>query len=97
MKKLLFGLVIVVIVTLLYITGQLFFSQRSLSDENGSLKARLDLLRADSKRLQADIQYFAIPENLEKYLRGVLNYKNPGEKLIIAVPGKDNSTTTADN
>jgi cell division protein FtsB len=95
MKKLLFGIVIVVTLTLTYVSGQLFFSYRNLAGETKSLQDRLNLLRIDSARLKADIEYFSNPENIEKELRSKFNYKNPGEKLIIGVLQKDSATTTS--
>ena len=89
MKKLLFGIVIVVTLTLTYVSGQLFFSYRNLSFKSGSLQSRLNLLIADSENLKADLEYFSDPANIEKELRSKFNYKNPGEKLIIGVLQKD--------
>ena len=94
MKKLLFGIVIVVTLTLTYVSGQLFFAYRSLAGESGSLQDRLNLLRIDSAHLKADIEYFSSPENIEKELRSRFNYKNPGEKLIIGVLQKDPSASS---
>lgn len=100
MKKLLFGIVIVVTLTLTYVSGQLIFAYRGLSQETGSLQDRLNSLKTDSNSLKADLDYFKIPENLEKELRSRFNFKNPGEKLIIGVLQKDSSdaaTSTAIN
>lgn len=95
MKKLLYGIVIIVTLTLTYICGQLFFAYRNLSRDAGSLADKLNLLKADSASLKEDLEYYKSPENLEKELRSRFNYKNPGEKLIIGVAqtGQAASTT----
>lgn len=85
MKRLLFGIVIVVTLTLTYVSGQLIFSYRSLARDSASLQSRLNILKADSNNLKSDLAYFSDPENLEKELRARFNYKNPGEKLVIGV------------
>lgn len=102
MKRLLFGIVIVVTLTLTYVSGQLFFAYRSLSLESGSLQGRLKLLIEDSENLKADLEYFSDPANIEKELRSRFNYKNPGEKLIIGVlqknlPAEQVSASTTNN
>ena len=94
MKRLLFGIVIVVTLTLTYVSGQLFFAYRSLSQETDSLQGRLDSLKTDSDYLKSDLGYFRIPENLEKELRSRFNFKNPGEKLVIGVLQKDPSASS---
>ncbi len=89
MKRLLFAIIGVVTVTLIYVTGKLFLEHRSLAEASAQAQSHLDSLKADSQNLKDDFAYYSNPENLEKYLRSQFNYKNPGEKLIIAVPQKD--------
>ena len=50
-------------------------------------KKAADLLK-ENFDLQADIQYYKDPSNLEKEARSQLNYAKPGEKLIIIVSKK---------
>ena len=49
----------------------------------------LAALFKENSDLGADLEYLANPDNLTKELRGRLNYKIPGEKLIILVPPKE--------
>ncbi|OGY96536.1 MAG: hypothetical protein A2128_02140 [Candidatus Liptonbacteria bacterium GWC1_60_9] len=53
-----------------------------LSSVAGELRAVLE----ENTKLEADILYYANPDNLEKELRARFNYKSPGEELIIVVP-----------
>jgi len=40
----------------------------------------------ENSRLRAEIDYFSIPENLEKKLKTEFNYRKPDEKMLIIVP-----------
>lgn len=51
-----------------------------------AVAAELTAVLEENKKLQADISYYANPNNLEKELRARFNYKSPGEELIIVVP-----------
>ncbi len=93
MKRLISLMALIVGGALIFVSGQLYFSNRTLSASAGSLRLRLEALKADSLNLSSDIEYLKIPENLEKELRSRFNYKNPGEKLIIVVPSSQSSTT----
>ena len=75
------------------VSGQLYLSNRSMSEIASALSDRLNSLKEDSQNLKSDLEYLEIPDNLEKELRSRFNYKNPGEKLIIVVPAS-NSTST---
>ncbi len=68
-----------------FLSVQLFNLQR----DNRELGARLESanieigeLELENAKLQADIGYFADPENLAKELKARFDYKKPGEKLI---------------
>lgn len=93
MKRLISIIVLIVGGALFLVSGQLYFSNRSLSVSAESLKNRLNALKADSANLMSDLEYLKYPENLEKEIRSRFNYKNPGEKLIIVVPANSASTT----
>jgi len=43
-------------------------------------------LEAENERLTADIEYFSDIRNLVKELKGLFNYRKPGEKLFIIIP-----------
>ena len=51
-----------------------------------SIEEELRTMEEENRKLQADISYYANPDNLEKELRARFNYKLPGEELIIVVP-----------
>ncbi len=93
MRRLISIIVLIVGGALFFVSGQLYFSGRSMSAASDALRARLSALSADSMNLKSDLDYLRIPENLEKELRGRFNYKNPGEKLIIVVPSGQSTTT----
>lgn len=43
-------------------------------------------ITVENRRLQADLEYFSNPSNLEKEVRTRFNYKSPGENMIIVIP-----------
>jgi len=59
------------------------------------LKDRLEQAKIDEKQLQAELEYFAKPANLEKELRARFNYRQPDEKLIIIVPKNQTGTVSS--
>ena len=95
MRRLLFGLMLIVTGTLLYGTVQLFIEHQGLSAEYADIEARMRSLQTDSANLTSDLQYYQDPANLEKELRSRFNYKAPGEKLVIVVPGTGASSTAS--
>ncbi len=68
--------------------------EKALQKDFSDLKARLDAAKLDEAKLQADLNYYLNPANLEKELRARFNYKAPDEKLLILVP-RNNSTTAS--
>jgi len=61
----------------------------NLYKSNAELRTRLaeareeeEYLSKEQTQLQADMSYFANPENLAKELKAKFDYKRPGEKLI---------------
>ncbi|MBU6141493.1 septum formation initiator family protein [Patescibacteria group bacterium] len=95
MKRLLFGLMLIVTGTLLYGTVKLYLEHESLAAEYSSVEAHLRSLQTDTANLSSDIQYYQDPANLEKELRSKFNYKAPGEHLVIVVPGSDASSSVS--
>ncbi len=80
-----------VLIILLVVGFQLF----NLLKQNFHLKSDLsDLNREagsfskENETLKADLEYLANPANLIKELKSKLNFKAPGEKMIIIVPPK---------
>ncbi len=95
MKRLLFGLMLIVTGTLLYGTVKLYLEHESLSAEYSSVEAQVRSLQTDAANLSSDIQYYQDPANLEKELMSRFNYKVPGENLVIVVPGTGASSTAS--
>jgi len=86
MKKIFLALALFV---LLAIGMQLFGLNARRNEAAAKLSSVAGELRAveeENIKLQADILYYANPDNLEKELRARFNYKSPGEELIIVVP-----------
>lgn len=50
------------------------------------LQGKLQASREENKKIEEDLHYYQNPENLEKEARAQLNYKKPGEKVIVVVP-----------
>ena len=59
---------------------------KGLTSQYNSLAAQVSSVNTDNQKLQQDIDYYADPHNLEKELRSRLNYRLPGESLMIVVP-----------
>ncbi|OGY64391.1 MAG: hypothetical protein A3I89_00415 [Candidatus Harrisonbacteria bacterium RIFCSPLOWO2_02_FULL_41_11] len=96
MKRVLTIILFLILATLSAQFYKLYIINRKLSGELFSAKEKVSGFLEENKKLQADLEYFAVPENLEKELRGQFNYKKPGEKLIIAVPPKSTTTVTTE-
>ena len=89
MKRIITIILLLVLAILLFQVYQLYSYQGGLQKVFSELSLRVAALRVESLNLQADLNYFQEPENLEKELRTKFNYKKPGEKLIIVVPPKE--------
>jgi cell division protein FtsB len=50
------------------------------------LRIKAENLKQENQKLEAEVGYLSIPENLLKALRERFNYKFPGERSIIVVP-----------
>lgn len=86
MKKI-FYLILVVILALLLVQAYRLYQQYRVLDSNlSATEEKLSALDLDNAQLQADIEYFGNPENLAKEARAKLDYKKPGEKMMIVVP-----------
>ena len=86
MKKIFLALALFV---LLAIGMQLFglnARRNEAAAKLSSVAGELLAVEEENIKLQADILYYANPDNLEKELRARFNYKSPGEELIIVVP-----------
>ena len=79
---------IILTIVLLATWTQIYFIFKELSQSKekfGILKTKADNLIAENAKIKSEIEYFSLPENLEKELRSKFNYKKPEEKMIIVV------------
>jgi len=63
---------------------------RRLEIKLNNLKIGSELLEKENRILEEDINYFSYADNLIKELKSLFNYRQPGEKMIIIVPGNEN-------
>lgn len=63
---------------------------RQLEIKFNNLKTNSELLERENQVLKEDINYFGYADNLIKELKSLFNYRQPGEKMIIIVPGNEN-------
>lgn len=88
MKRILTVILLLAVAALLWQLIQLYMQNSALKSSLGVIEDKLNNLNEENGKFQADLEYFASPENLEKELRSKFNYKKPGEKIIIVVPPK---------
>lgn len=65
-----------------------FWRKTELNVQVADINSEMEKLYKENSKLGADIEYYKSEDNLEKEARAELNYKAPGEKLIIVVPQK---------
>jgi len=65
---------------------RLYKQHAELRQSTDKLNQSIVEMTDENKRLQADLEYFSHPTNLEKELRSQFNYKSPGENMIIVIP-----------
>ncbi|MDO8537120.1 MAG: hypothetical protein Q7R94_02650 [bacterium] len=58
-------------------------------------KTKLETAKVDQVKLQAELDYYLNPTNLEKELRARFNYRAPDEKLLILVPRNVSSVVSS--
>ncbi len=80
-------LAILIISFLIFETHSFWVKKDALEKEFNEAQAKLEELKKEQINLQSEINYLANPLNLEKELRSRFNLKEPGEKMIIVVPG----------
>ena len=64
----------------------IFKEYKDIAKKNNELMARINNLKIENQESENDINFYGVPENLEKKMREDFNYKKPGEKMIIIVP-----------
>jgi cell division protein FtsB len=72
---------------------RLLVQRASLNDRAENLAADVTRLEQENQKLSDDIRYFADARNLEKEIRKLFNYRNPGEELYIVVPKRNENPT----
>lgn len=88
-----FYLVILGLVVLFGLEVYRLNSQRlELSDRASGVAGQVRSLEEENERLAADTEYFSDIQNLVKELKGLFNYRKPGEKLFIIIPGSPTPT-----
>jgi len=86
MRIAIIGLLIIFIGLISYQNISFYQEWREVRAEHAALKAKLESVKDDNARVEDDIGYYQNEENIEKEIRAQLNYKKPGEKLIIVIP-----------
>ena len=82
-------IIIILALVLIGVSTQIYFilKERSqLKADLDNLNNRLQALSKENSELNSEIEYFSVPENLEKELKARRNYRKPDEKMIIIVP-----------
>ncbi|MBI4993877.1 hypothetical protein HZC33_02910 [Candidatus Wolfebacteria bacterium] len=64
----------------------IFKEKNKLKDKFESLSFRAENIKNENEKIKSEIEYFLLPQNLEKEFRARFNYKKLGEKMIIVVP-----------
>ncbi|MFA5099067.1 MAG: hypothetical protein WC461_02525 [Candidatus Paceibacterota bacterium] len=82
-------LLAILALVLIGISVQVYFilkESNGLKKDLDDLNGRMGALAKENAKLKSDIEYFSIPENLEKELKARFNYKDAGEEMMIVVP-----------
>ncbi|TSC59636.1 MAG: hypothetical protein LiPW15_656 [Parcubacteria group bacterium LiPW_15] len=93
------NILIVIFMALLVFAGmeiRSILGQRvSVSAQFEEARKELEQAKTERGRLEADLNYVSIPENLEKELRARFHYQSPDEKVMILVPRENTTTSTS--
>lgn len=85
--KIAIAIILIIILIAVLVEIYFIFSEGKKSKQDlAELNKKLETFQQENERLKAEIQYFSIPENLEKELRAKFNYREPNEKMMIIVP-----------
>lgn len=96
MKIFLVAISILLVTALSFELYSLWVRNRAATSDLQQAQKKLQEVKIDQDRLQAELNYLANPMNLEKEVRSRFNLKLPGEKAVIIVP-KTTSTTSTPN
>lgn len=81
-------ILIIIFVAVVVQLSHLYVQNQNLKKELSEVSQNLTAIASENVNWQSDLEYLSNPSNLAKELRSKLNYKVPGEKLIIIVPPK---------
>lgn len=79
-------IILIIFLTVGFQLFNLFQQNRNLKNSLSDLNKEIGGVFKENGVLKADLEYFANQDNLIKELKGKLNFKAPGEKVIIIVP-----------
>lgn len=74
------------IILIAYQDVRFYYDWRAISLQHAALQNKLLTIKKENENIAADLNYYQDPANLEKEVRAELNYKKPGEKVIVVVP-----------
>ncbi len=83
------AIIIILALVLIGVSAQVYLilkESNGLKKDLDDLNGRIGALVKENSDLKSEIEYFSIPENLEKELKSRFNYKEVGEKMMIVVP-----------
>lgn len=82
-------IIIILALILIGVSTQIYFilkERNQLKADLDNLNNRVQALSKENSELNSEIEYFSVPENLEKELKARRNYRKPDEKMMIIVP-----------
>lgn len=95
MKIFLVAISILLVSALSFELYSLWVRSRAASNELEQAQKKLQEVKIDQGKLQAELNYLANPMNLEKEVRSRFNLKLPGEKAVIIIPKTITTTPTS--
>ncbi len=82
-------IILLVFIVLIGIQDFKFYKEwRVVHDEYATMLSKLEILKKESEKIEMDLFYYQSSENIEKEARSMLNYKKPGEKVMVIVPNE---------
>lgn len=86
LKYFIIAILVILIIVLAIQTIIFIKNSGGLSADLKIMKEKAEALAKENEDLQAQIEYYSKPENLEKELKSKFNYKKSEEKMMIIVP-----------
>ena len=62
---------------------------RDLETKMKDLQITATAFEKENKTIKDNLEYYSHPENLLKELKSLFNYRQPEEKMMIIIPGKN--------